>query len=266
MNTPEDRFQIDVRRDLERVDEAMSEVIRSTELTEEFVRDPNGVLSRLGMHPETTPEIHDRVNRIFYAVLTNRELIDFLVEEFGSFEVPEQLAEENRRVHQEGLERGEVRNLVEFDLAAADHFFRREDALKRVYQLTLRDLNRQELLQERYSDEEIDEYVERLAEAILARRPISEIPELERWDDNYGVGTGYGVGEVEVGPVATLGAIVEVGLFTTVWVSVEGDSIMVRAADRMIRGNPGEVRMIATAASLFRLAGEVMVHAEEFRR
>lgn len=266
MNTPEDRFQIDVRRDLERVDEAMSEVIRSTELAEEFVRDPNGVLSRLGMHPETSPEINERVNRIFYAVLTNRELIDFITEEMGSLEVPDELAEENRRIHQEALERGEIRNLVEFDLAAADHLFRREEVLKRVYQLTLQDLNRQELLQERHSDEEIDGYVEALVESILARRPISEIPELERWDDNYGIGTGFGAGMVEVGAVATAVAAAEVGFAATVWVMVEGDSIVIREAERVIRGDPGEVRMIATAANLFRLAGEVMVHAEEFRR
>jgi hypothetical protein len=266
MNTPEDPFEIDIRRDLERVDETMSEVIRSTDLTEEFVRDPSGVLSRLGMHPDTTPEIHDRVNRIFYAVLTNRELIDYISEEFAGLEVPGELAEENRRIHREALEQGEVRNLVEFDLVAADHFFRREDVVRRVYRLTLHDLNRQELLQERHSEEEIDEYVDRLTESILARRPISDIPELERWDDNYGVGTGYGVGEVEVGPIVTAGILVEVGVIATVVVAAEGDSVMLESADRVMKGDPGAVRMTLTAASLFRLAGEVMVHAEEFRR
>jgi hypothetical protein len=226
------------------------------------------VLSRLGMHPDTTPEIHQRVNRIFYAVLSNRELVDFMLEHFSTFEAPEALREANDSALNKALERGEIEHSVELDLAVADHFFRQPDALRRLYGITLHDLNDRELLQERHSDEEIDDYVDRLVESIGQRLPIRVLPELERWDENYGVGTGYGVGEVEVGPVATVPAVVEVVLPVTVVipVAVFGEAVKAESVQRAVSGDSQAVRMIATAAALFRLAGDVLIHAEEFER
>jgi hypothetical protein len=257
----DDAFSLDLRRDLEKVDSVMTEVIRDPATTDEFVRDPNGVLSRLGLHPPaSSDEINDRANRIFYAVLTNGELIEFILEHLQSFEGPVQ---ENEQIFNDALARGEVQNSVELDLAAADHVFRDPDATRRIYQLTLHDLNRRGLLQDRHTDEEIDDYVDRLVESIQQRRSIQDLPELERWDENYGVGTGYGVGEAEVGPVATVGALVEVGVAVTVVIPVFviGLAAEREMAERAVRLDEGAARTLATAGALLRLGGEMMVHA-----
>src|SRR5881628_589332 len=95
VNSPEDALSLDVRKDLERVDAVMTRVVSDPATAEEFVRDPSAVLTRLGLHPETTREIHDRVNRIFYAVLTNTELMEFVLEHYSKFEGP---VEPNRQV------------------------------------------------------------------------------------------------------------------------------------------------------------------------
>jgi hypothetical protein len=215
----------------------------------------------LGLHPQpSSDEIHDRVNRIFYAVLTNRELIEFILDHLRSFEAP---VEENARILNDALARGEVQNTIELDLAAADHFFRNPDALSRVYQLTLRDLNRRGLLQDEHTDAEIDDYVARLVDSIQQRRSIQELPELERWDENYGVGTGFGVGEAEVGPIATAAVLIEVGAAVTVVipVAVAGDGPEQETAERALRLDEGAARMLATAGALLRLGGEMMIHA-----
>jgi hypothetical protein len=265
MTEAADPFSLDVSRDLERVDRVMTQVLSDPAIADEFIRDPSGVLTRLGLHPRTTPDIHRRVNRIFYAVLTNVELISFVLEHFSTFERP---SDDNAAILSDALSRGAVEHSRELDLAAADHFFRQPDALRRMYQLTLHDLNNRRLLQNVYSSEEIDDYVDRLVQSIQERRSIRELPELERWDDHYGVGTGYGVGETEVGPAATAIAAVEVGVIVTVWVEVDfaGEAVMAENMTRAARGDPNAARMLATAGALMRLAGEVLVHANNFER
>jgi hypothetical protein len=86
------------------------------------------------------------------------------------------------------------------------------------------------------------------------------------WDEYYGVGTGYGVGEVEVGPVATIGVFVEVGIAVTVVIPVGflGAAPRPQTLTDAALGNPEAIKTLATAAALLRLAGEVLVHANNF--
>jgi hypothetical protein len=258
-----DAFGIDIRRDLERVDSVMTQVLGDPATVDEFVRDPSGVLARLGLHPRASREVHDRVNKIFYAVLTNTDLVDYVLNHFANFDGP---IEDNENALNEGLARGVVNHSMELDLAAADHVFRQPDVMRQVYRLTLHDLNNRRLLQGVYTPEQLDDYVEQVVGHVQQRAAIRDEPRLETWDEYYGVGTGYGVGEAEVGPVATLGIGVEVAVAVTVVIPVGFLGVAPRPqtlADAA-RGNPEAIRTLATAAALLRLAGEVLVHANNF--
>ena len=261
---PEDAFGIDIRRDLERVDSVMTQVLGDPATVDEFVRDPSGVLARLGLHPRASREVHDRVNKIFYAVLTNADLIDYVLQHFASFD--RGALEANENALNEGLARGVVSHEMELDLAAADHFFRQPDALRQVYRLTLHDLNNRRLLQGVYTPQQIDDYVDQVVEHVQQRGSIRDEPKLETWDEYYGVGTGYGVGEAEVGPVATVGVFVEVGIAVTVVIPVAFLGLAPRPAtlESAARGDPRAIKTLASAAALLRLAGEVLVHANNF--
>ncbi|MFD0403776.1 hypothetical protein [Kitasatospora sp. NPDC127116] len=264
-NQSDDAFAIDIRQDLERIDRVMTQIVNDPATIDEFIRDPNGVLARLGLHPPASRAIHDRVNKIFYAVLTNTELINFIVRHFESFTSP--AAGDQSRISEEALARGELQSSIQFDLDAADHVFRQPDALREVYRLTLYDLNERGLLQNSYTPEQLDNYIEQLTEAILARRPLREIPKLEEWDEHYGVGTGYGVGEIEIGPVATLISVVEAG------VSVTADPVALLItptedrATMLIKAHQGDtasIRKLATLSALSRLTSQMLVYAHNF--
>jgi hypothetical protein len=144
---------------------------------------------------------------------------------------------------------------------------RAPDVLRRIFQLTLHDLNNRRLLLKVYSIEELDGYIERLVEAIAERRAVRDLPVLEEWDSRYGVGKRYGVGIAEVGPVATAAAAVEVALWATVFIGVGGDSVIriqEQALASAVQGDAAAMRTLATAGALIRLAGEVLVHANNF--
>lgn len=262
---PDDPLTLDIRDDLQRVDSVMTRVITDPVIADEFIHDPNGVLARLGLHPRTTREVHDKVNRIFYAVLTNTELMQVLAEHFQDFDTGRDADE---AVLKEALGRGRVENTLEFDLAVVEHLFLDPDVLKRVYTLTLYDLNNRRLFDNVYTTEEIDEFVDEAVRAIVERRPLRDFPELESWDDRYGIG-GEKLGVFpEVGPAVTLVALAEGLAFATVVLPVlafiDGDASVV--AEDAVRGDPEAAIRVATTGALLRFAGEVLVHANNFER
>lgn len=271
MTTPQqdDAFAADIRKDLDRVDAVMTHVIKDPATRDEFIRDPSGVLTRLGLHPRTTRAIHDRCNKIFYAVLQNAELVRYVQENLVNFSAAnEQSLADHAGAVERGLRRGAVDHSADADMAAADHVFRNPDIMRRIYRLTLADLNNRRLLENVYTTDQINAYVDDLVAAVQERRPIRALPKLERWDANYGVGTGYGVGEAEVGPVVTVGVFVEVGIAISVVIPVFVLGLAMRddVISSAAQGDPEAVQAVATAGSILQLAGEMLVHAHTFER
>src|SRR5262245_24491363 len=125
----QDRLVLDITRDLERVDSVMTRVVNDPVMVDEFIRDPSVVLTRLGLHPRTTREIHDRVNRVFYAVLTNTELLQLVVRHFSTFAGP---TDSDIQLLHSALERGEIENPIEFDLRGFEHFARDTEVLRQA--------------------------------------------------------------------------------------------------------------------------------------
>jgi hypothetical protein len=261
---------MDMRNDLERIDRVVTQVISDPATAQELIRDPSGVLSRLGLHPPASRDTHDRVNRIFYAVLTNTELINFVIEQYTSEAFRERCApalEENSRAYLEGLSRGEFAHSVELDVVVADFIFGQTDVLRRIHQLSLYDLNNRGLLQNTYTTEQLDDYIDRLVESIQAREPISQRPVLEVWEDpHYGVGTEFGVASIEVDPVVTVGILVEFGVALTVAIPVLPAVVEPETIDNALRGDPESVRMVATAGRLLQFSGEVLTYVSNFER
>lgn len=257
---PDDPLLIDVRADVARIDGVMSRVIADQAVADEFVRDPNAVLSRFELHPDASREVHDRVNRVFYAVLTNTELLDLVAGHFSDFDTR---TAENEPVLEAALRRGEVENSVELDMAAVEHILTSPDFMRRAFRLTLHDLNNRRLLVGTYDAQEIDDYVDGLVQAIVDRRPLREHPVLESWDENYGVGKEFGVGFFELAPPVTVVIPVEGYAYLTVYNHTYAYThhVIERAAQQALRGDPAAARHLATTGALMRLAGEVMVYA-----
>ncbi len=261
----QDKLVLDITRDLERVNSVMTRVVNDPLMVDEFIRDPSGVLTRLGLHPRTTREIHDQVNRVFYSVLTNTALLELIVRHFETFSGP---TASDIQALNSALEHGEIENPIEFDLRGFEHFASDKEVLRQAFRLTLADLNNRRILVNQYSSEQINEYVDELVSAIVERRAVRDFPILEAWDDNYGIGKPYGgIAILEVGPTVTAVACVEVGAIVTVVVEVN----VVADAERMIQrqailGNPRSARKLAMIGTLFRLAGELLVHTNNFER
>ncbi len=278
MTTPQDdAFAADIRRDLERVDQVMTHVVADPATRDEFVRDPIGVLSRLGLLPRMTPESRNRDNRIFYAVLQNTDLVRYLQDTFASFRAEnEELLARHAEVMQRGLRQGVIAHSPDLDMAAADYIFRNPDTLRELYRLTLHDINNRRLLHTVYTAPELDTYINDVVTAIQQRRPISASPPLNGGGGVTAVGAvdvaaAVGAAVTVAGAVAaTVAAAAAVEVFVFVTLFVEVAAAFASPSDDVIDsaalGDSEAVRALATAGALLNLAGEVLVHANNFER
>jgi hypothetical protein len=290
MTTPpqDDAFAAEIRSQLERADQVMTQVVADPATRAEFVSDPIGVLSRLGLFPSITPESRDRANRMFYAVLQNTDLVQHLQDTFASFRAENEdlLAGEAEAV-QGGLRQGVMAHSPEFEMAAVDHVFRNPYTLRELYRLALHDLNNRRLFHRVYTAQELDTYISDVVTSVQQRRPVSLGPPQINGPRGGPPGGGGGGGGVNVtvdvnvaGNINVAGAInaagvvnvavagaLEVALGITVFVVVFGpDLLSGGVTDSAVLGDSEAVRALATAGALLNLAGEVLVHANNLER
>jgi len=268
-----DPLSMDVSDDLERVDGVMTRILSDRAVWNEFLTDPNGVFVRLGLHPATTPEINDRVNRIFYATLTNTKLLKLLLEHYEKFR-PRKMAQ-YRDHFVSGLKRGLIDNDIELDREGIEHLLQAPAMLAKILRLTLDDLNEKRLLTRYYSRKDINKYIDGVVAAVKARQPLSAHPKLEVWDRNYGIGKAFGGLLAEAGVLVTVAGVVEASALVTaavvavahteVTVLVDGGTIVTILASAAA-GDKESIRATAVLGRLLDLSGELLLHAHHFEK
>lgn len=207
-------LHFDVSNDLQQIDGAVSRLINDQALWAHFLTNPSKVMSEIGWHPPTTDEIHERVNKFMYAAMTNIELINALDSHYKDFS-PERINEYNE-FFLAGLRKGTLQNKLDYDHDALEHFIADRDFARHCYLLVLKDLNAKNLLQNRYTDDELEKFVDASIDALAARKPLAEHPVLEHYDENYKVGFGFGAVPVEFDLPVTVVAPVEFAVPATV--------------------------------------------------
>jgi len=264
---------MDITDDLERVDGAVTSILKDRALWGEFLRDPNGVFVRLGLHPSTTPEINDRANRIFYATLTNKQLIQLLLKHYKKFRPPRMKKFTDHSLA--GLKKGVIQHDIELDFESIEHLLKDTETLRQLLKLTLRDLNRKRVLEKYHQPREIDTYIEKVVAALKARQSIEAHPKLEGWDRNYGIGQAFGGVVVEVSAIATSTALVEAAVVVTALVvvvaivlviGVEQDRSTLALLQAASGGDKESIRAVAILGRLLDLSGELLIHANNFEK
>lgn len=221
--TSDDRFRdplsMDISRDLRRIDAVTTQILNDRRVWDDFIRDPNGVLIRLGLHPPTTPEISNKANRAFYAILTNEKLLRVLHQHYQTFKPDRET--EYRESFDTGLREGVIQYDINFDLEGAYHLLDAPEVFREVLCLALHDFNEKDILANKYSADELNRYVEQVIAAVRYRQPIYNHPELETYDSNYGIGPSFFCTTLaECAAVVTVGVGAEGAAYVTAIVEV----------------------------------------------
>lgn len=257
-----DPLSINVKDDLARVDKVMTKIIKDRDTWNEFIRDPNGVFVKFGLLPSTSPENSDRINRIFYACLANKELMSLMFELYEEFSSPH--GERNESHYLEGLRKGVIQNLVEYDLSGLHFLIENPDKLKRIYELSLHDLNEKEIFSKKYETSEIDEYIGASVQTVKDRVHPAEFPVLP---GGAGEPEEYNIVGCSVGPVVV--AIVAVEAGGAVTVEVAGAALKTninKLLEGAYTGDKESVENLAMIGKMLDFSAELAVHIENFER
>lgn len=229
-------LELNVRKDLGQIDQAFNRLVGDEELWRKFLRDPNGVLIDIGLHAPTNTDINRKCNAIMFATLSNRELLKLTAETANDFFNKINDREEIevwRQHHLKGLQEGEIRNLVDYDMAFIDHLHENPDMLQRRYLVAFQEINQRKLLSRVYKNRELKSYISDCIEASRNFKGDISWPVLEEWDAHYGVGKSFG-----------FAAVAEVAFDVTAFVGVEFAVVItalgVTRRDRLVNINPSD--------------------------
>jgi hypothetical protein len=244
----------------------MTRIIRERATWDDFFRDPNGMFVATGLHPPTSPENNSRANAIFYAVLSNKPLLEQLARHFKKFRPSRARLNKFAKTYLAGLEQGEIRHDLGEDIDAINHLVSASGALKVILGLTLHDINRRGILQKKYSRKAIDDYIDRIVKVAVTGKSLRNEPPLESWDRNYGIGKAFGGLWVEVGPFITAAVGVEFAAAITVFGhppdTIQPNLDVMTAGAR--RGDRKQIEALAMYGKLLAFGGELMMHVANF--
>jgi len=170
----DNNFLFKIAQDLSRVDGVFTTLIKDSNKWNDFFNDPNGTLIQLGLHPPASKDANEIANKVFYASLSNKEVISLVHDLYKDFQPTEQ----QLTSADNALKRGVIENPLDLDIAAVNHFFRDEEKARKIYQVALFDLNNRNLFKKKYSEEEINQYIDTMIKSVQEGKSLGEIPTL----------------------------------------------------------------------------------------
>jgi len=188
-------LMIDIKNDLKNIDSFMTKIITDKKLKERFFKNPSKVAIELGLHPPTTKIAIGISNRIFYATLSNKKLMQHVMQNIPKVKIDPSF----QKKAISNLKKGIIQNDIRVDEIYLQAYFENTSFLRKLFQLSLYDLNKKGILQKKFKETEIDNYIEKVIEFIGTKKGLKELPGLVKFGPNYGIGVLIGDEDSEAG-------------------------------------------------------------------
>lgn len=203
---PQNRLMLDVTKDLRKFDRFANTLIQSKELQRKFLRNPGKVMIELGLHPPTSTSAVAKSNRVLYAALRNKPLIKYVTDYCNKFRQPRG----QEKIVRAAFARGELPKNLDLDRPFLTAALEDEVFLRKVFTMSLDDVNRRGILSKTYSPAEIRSFVRKTLQEHKEGKSIKERTKLDEFGPGYGIGYGYGdVLSAEATSISTVAVAVE---------------------------------------------------------
>jgi hypothetical protein len=253
-----------MRKDLSRIDSVMNRLLSDETRWKQFIYDPNGTLIALGLHPPTRDDINQRCNAIMFATLCNQELLELTQRSaegfFSSLENSPELRKYTE-TYESGLDAGEIRNDVDYDMAYFEYILQDESLLRQRYSVALNDINERRLLSKLYDREELSAYIGATVEAAKRYKSDVQLPVLEEWDGHYGIGKAFATSVFEVAYDVTLAAGFE-ALFSITSIGTTLTNNVITPTEVFLQG---KYKRAAILSQILKLSSDLFVAAQSYR-
>lgn len=249
---------IDIAPELSKVDDKFTELLKDREKWSDFISNPTGVMSELGIIPPIPKDQTRKANQIFYACLNNSELVSYVLDLYS--DIDKAASAEQVDFHNQGLREGRIRNLENHELGLLSDLIDRPDDLNKIFNLTLHDLNSRGVLHRKYEDNEINEFIDETISALKNKKAIVDLPKLNIENELY---YAQPLGAV-VGPVALAVAVAQVGVAATVAAAVAPPEIgsFDDLAKNAFSGDIESAQALSIMGRLFDLTADLLLYVQ----
>lgn len=179
-NGSDERLTIEIQDNVRRVDGVFSKIIKDRSIWQDFFRDPYGVLCKMGFSPPGSPEQGSKYNKLFYALITSTELLQFLYDHFTGFQPSTTGYRENAV---ENLRRGKIEYPTSLDVEALNHLRNTPGVYRMFLRIALNRINSQRVFSRQYSQQELEQAIEMLVAAAREGRSLAESARQHPWSD-----------------------------------------------------------------------------------
>lgn len=189
---------LDVGEKWQRVDAYVDKLIIDEELQKCFFKNPNKVMSDLGIYHVSSDKPTAITNRIFYAIIANRELMNLVIEsrDYVNFQT-QQNQSISRPLKQQG-----VQNRARSNDHALKPYLKNKNFLRKCMLILLEDLNKKGILNEKLSRKQVMLYVEKIVTHASNGKPFSRKTPLMKYQSPYPIKKEYNLAEVNAGSEA----------------------------------------------------------------
>jgi len=267
MPTNEEEFlSIEIKEHVAGVDAIMSKIIKDRSMWKEFFRNPAKVLGEMGFKRPPSDENAWRYNKMFYALLTDKDLLQF-IHDAG---LEPHLNGQQVDSFYDNLKGGQLKYDPEIDVDIVSRLKNNPGIFRILLRLSLTRINNENIFERQYTEEDINRCIDTLLDNARENNSLSEMVRSLPWHDQ--TNEEFHVMAV-VPPAIAVPVVVEAvacGTLACVVVPLAESGMAKQSVETLqstaFRGDRDSIKALTTLGLLIEFIGELADHVNEFER
>jgi hypothetical protein len=260
-------LNLEIKDHVRGVDAIMSKIIKDRSIWKEFFRNPAAVLAEMGFTAPLSKQTEWQYNRIFYALLTDKQLLKFIHEQ--DFE-PRHSAEQVDAFFGR-LKDGRVEFDTDLDVEIVGRARADVEGFRTMMSLALNRINEEGIFSRKYDPDEIERSIDLLTANSQDRTSLADMVQNLPWSDDAERDL-YKV-MAAIPPVAAVPVVVQAvacGTLACVVVPVAEEGVANESVERLqaqaMAGESGSIKALSLLGLLLQFIGELSDHVNDFER
>ena len=264
----EQLLNLEIKDRVAGVDAILSKIIKDRSTWKEFFRNPAKVLGEMGYGRPASDETAWRYNRIFYALLTHKELLQF-VESIHEGILP-RMSGTQVDAYYDSLKSGKIEYDPEVDVDIYRSLKNNPIVFRKLLKLSLTRINQENIFEQEYTEADIDRSIDTLMEHAKENNSLAEMVKSLPWHNE----TDEVLHTLAIIPpaiaVPVVAEAVACGTLACVVVplaesGVAQQSLMTLQGDAFA-GDRASIKALSTLGLLIEFISELTDHMNEFER
>jgi hypothetical protein len=263
---PEEPLSIEIKSHVVGVDAIMSKIVKDRTKWKEFFHNPAKVLGEMGFRRPVSDENAWRYNKMFYALLTDQELLQYV----RHASVQPNMNAQQVDAFYDSLKGGKIEFDPEIDVDIMSRLKNNPAAFRILLKLSLHRINDEKIFTQQYTEDEIERCIDAVLDNAKENSSLSEMVKAMPWhaetDEEFQV-------MAVIPPAIAVPVVAEAvacGTLACVVVPMAEAGVAKQSLETLqfaaFRSDRDSIRALTILGLLLEFIGEMADHVNEFER